>query len=1046
VAKKLRATWKRRLVRATILIVILLVAGVAFLPQILGTRPGRTFVLARVNQAIAPGRLEAKDLRFSWSGPIRAEGVVLRTGEGKAVVSAPSAVWDRGLWRLLTDRPRYGTITLVGASCDITRREDGSIDLVDALGLGPKKGTPEPTKPVQQAATSKPAMATLKIVDGSLLLHSPELPAGFTAERLDMTLDQPAPPASPSFDVRLARPGGETLTITGQLDATSMPTVALAANRWPLDLALSGLTGRAILDGTAAIDLRGGAVAASGDITLARVEAAGPALGGDRVRLDQIAGAWDLARSEAGWTIRRLDLASPIASLRSNRAIPAPPGESATITGRFDLAALAKQAPHALRLRDGLDLRSGAAEVRVDVREDAGTQRLAVTAKLSDIEARDRDRPAPIVLRSPATLTAAVAATGRDVRVDRLGLTAAGLTLEGSGDLARGVMVSGRFDLAAMQEQARDLVDLQGMELAGSGGVRADYRRSDGGYLARYKAQVDGFSLSRLGASPIAREVVKLEGDVSGAADVTGLPTSWRVTRIGLGLPEMAASITLSSRADGLAITAAASRPMVLDGRPAQAEVRGVALWSGTSIELGEFLARIIPAAPAEAISLSATGRYDVAAGILTLAPVAGGSIAVAPSGFRLGGLGSGSTSLIIDGGFVGDLKAVDRLWALYSGTAPFGLDGPCGLALRAAYEAQSGRLNVAALTATSRYGSTAVSGKIDDLTGLLNADLGGVLTIDKATLDALVASAIAPDARVSARVRPFHIRGPLSGDVIRGIDVEGGLEIDGAEAAGMKLGPARVVAKLSGGKVAIEPIRSTLNGGVVEIVSSVTLEEPGGATVHLLPGTAIRGAMIDKQLSDRLLSYVAPILHEASQVRGQLSMVMDRADFPIGGPVERPVSLAGSIEFKDVLFSPGPAAVEVMSVVSLKHEARLRLNETIRVAVVKGRVYQQGLSIPVGGGESLGLDGSVGFDGSLALKATVPLSLVGGAPRGAAGDAGTLHVPVPIGGTVAKPRIDRQALAKALREEGRSALRREAESGANDLIRRLGAEVKPRR
>jgi len=1048
-ATRNRASWKRRVLRGTAVLALLLTLAVALLPQILGTAPGRSLILGRINRAIAPGRIEATGLRFSWTGPIRAEGVVLRTGEGKAIVTAPSVAWDRGLWKLLTDRPRYGTITLTGAACDITRREDGSIDLVDALGLGSRKDAPEPPVPTKDDP-SPPTVATLKIVGGSLNLRSPELPSGLVAETFDLTLVQPAPPSPQSFELRLKKPGGETLEIAGHLDAASAPSLTLSATQWPLDVAYSGLAGSGTFDGKAVADLRGGAVSASGDVRLSRVEATGPALGGDHVRLDRISGSWDVAQSEAGWTVKRLDVTSPIGSLKSDRPIPAPPGTTATISGRFALAALAKQAPHALGLGAGVAVAGGGGVGEVVGREDAGTQRLHVSANLSNISAIERGRPAPIVLREPATLSAEVSAKGRDIRVERLGLTASGLSAEGSGDLDKGVKVTGRFDLAALAKQARDLVDLGGMEPGGRGRFVGDYRRTEAGYLARYKAEVDAFSLARPGAGPIARDVVKLDGDVSGTADVTGLPTSWRSVRVGLGLPDLAASVTLSPRPDGLAITAAANRPMILGGRPGIGEVRGVVLWSTSGIEIGEVVATVTPAAPAQAVSLSASGRYDLGAGTLTLSPLPGGAIALAPSGLRLTGLGGSSGPLTIEGGLVGDLKAVDRLWAAYSGSEAYGLDGPCGLAINAAYHSENGRLDLTGLTVTSRYGSSAITGKIDDFSGLRDADLGGVLTIDKATLDALVTSAIAPDARLSARVRPFHLRGPLSGDILREIRAEGGLDIDGAEAAGLKLGSAQVIAQLTGGKVTVEPIRSTLNGGTVAILTEVTLDEAGGATVHLLPGTAIQDAVIDDPLSERLLSYVAPVLHEASQVRGRVSMVIDRASFPIGGPTTRPVSLAGSLEFQDVIFGPGPMASEVLNIVPLKREAQLRLNETIRVAVEKGRVYQKGLEVPVGGGKSFGLEGSVGFDRTLALKAMVPVAVPGVpglAGRGSATETlADMRIPVPIGGTLAHPRIDRQALAKGLRDEGRSAIRREAEAGAEKLIRRLGSDVLPRR
>ena len=39
--------------------------------------------------------------------------------EGDRVVSAPAATWDRNLWQILFDRPRFGTLDLGKAVLDI---------------------------------------------------------------------------------------------------------------------------------------------------------------------------------------------------------------------------------------------------------------------------------------------------------------------------------------------------------------------------------------------------------------------------------------------------------------------------------------------------------------------------------------------------------------------------------------------------------------------------------------------------------------------------------------------------------------------------------------------------------------------------------------------------------------------------------------------------------------------------------------------------------------------------------------------------------------
>ena len=1043
---KARSTWKRRLILTVAGLALLGIAAVAAIPRLLSTPVGKAFVLSRVNRAIAPGRIEATSLRFSWAGPTLGRGVVLKSAEGKAIVSAPEVTWDRGIWRLLVGRPNYGTITLVGASCDVTRRDDGSIDLADALGLG---ASPAPAKPAAPAPASTRPIVTLKIAGGSLKLRSPELPEGMTAERFDLVVAQPAAPAARTIEAHLARPSGETLEIAGQLDPASDLTLSLKATAWPLDVAASGVRVRGQLDGEAALGTRDG-LSASGSAKLSRVVATGTALRGDRVALDAIDGAWDVRRGPTGWSILRLNLDSPIASVKTDGPIPAPSGSPARLSGHVELAALAKQAPHALGLREGLTLRSGRAEAMVEVREDSGSQRAEVTATISGIEALAPGRPSPIVLNAPATLRASLATRGRAVRVESLGIVAPGLEASGSGDLDRGVKASGRFDLAALANQCRDLIDLRGIEPAGTGDLQAEYRRETAGYVAKVVVDARSLKLSREGAAPIAYDLAKLSVEVAGSADVTGLPLSWKAARMRLDATGLAATAAASPHPDGLAVSFAALQPWGEAG--GHSEARAAILWAGSGFGIDDLVVTLVPDPQAPPVRFAAKGRCDLGEGLLILNPPSqaeAGSIVPAPGGLRVAGLGGATATTRIEGGLLGDVGALDRAWATSSRAEPYGLDGPIALAIRGDYHSDTDLLDLAEMVVSTRYGMAGLSGTIREVGDRRDADLSGGLTVEPKTLSDYFASAVAPDARLAARLRPFQIRGPLSGDVLRQIEVVAGLDLDGAEAAGMKLGPTPVVARLAGGRVAVEPIKATLNGGEVEIHSEVILEPDGGATVRLLPGTAIRDAVIDDELSKRLLAYAAPVLHDATQVRGLVSMALDGAALPVGGPASRQTSLAGSVHFQDVVFGPGPMLAEVLELVPLNRQPQVRLDETIRVAVANGRVFQEGLAIPVGRGEALGLEGSVGFDHTLALRALVPIPLEIPAIRGDANTdrASDLRVPVAIGGTFAHPRIDRRAMAKAIREEGRSVIRREAESGINDLIRKLGSDIRtPRR
>src|SRR5438477_132094 len=87
-----RRRWWKRLAGALLLVL----AAIAALPWGLATPPAQRWLMAQANRALAPGGggISWSSLRFSWFGPTRLEGVVLRDAQGDQVVVAPTAISD----------------------------------------------------------------------------------------------------------------------------------------------------------------------------------------------------------------------------------------------------------------------------------------------------------------------------------------------------------------------------------------------------------------------------------------------------------------------------------------------------------------------------------------------------------------------------------------------------------------------------------------------------------------------------------------------------------------------------------------------------------------------------------------------------------------------------------------------------------------------------------------------------------------------------------------------------------------------------------------
>ncbi|MBV8229393.1 MAG: hypothetical protein JO329_05355, partial [Planctomycetaceae bacterium] len=290
---------------------------------------------------------------------------------------------------------------------------------------------------------------------------------------------------------------------------------------------------------------------------------------------------------------------------------------------------------------------------------------------------------------------------------------------------------------------------------------------------------------------------------------------------------------------------------------------------------------------------------------------------------------------------------------------------------------------------------------------------------------------------------RAFRIKGPISGgaaaEILKGLDAELGIDLAEAQAFGMRVGPAPIVVRCGGGRVAIDPIATTLNGGRVALKPEIVLDDPKGMALRLASGSTIEGAEINQEVSRRVLSFVVPALNDAAQVRGHLSVAIDRAEFPIGGSDGRSSNVAGRVDFQDVVFEPGPSAAPLLSLAGKGQTPALRLHQPVELTVADGRVTQSGLVIPLGGSSRLELGGSVGFDETLALRAVVPVS---GATLGDQAKLGQdldgTRIVVPIGGTIAKPTIDARALRLALQELSKTVLKREVTRDASEVLDRI--------
>jgi translocation and assembly module TamB len=979
---------------------------------------------------------------------------------------------DCGLVPLVLSKPIRGVVTFEGAAVDVERRADGSIDLVDALAsLSGPSAKPQPT-PAPSAPAGPGPDLTMKVVGGSLRIRAPELAEPLAARRMDITFHLPSEPGPLTWQVALAGPAkgdDATLRLAGQFDfrapdaSAADLSASLSGKSWPWAVNTAGVAARGRFDGQLDAKRQAGLWTLAGNPSVLGLDATGPALAGDRLRLDRVAAVCDVSQTAGAWCVRRLDLGSPVATVKTGGtlAATATPGAAAQLDARLDLAALARLLPHAFRLRDGLALNSGSANLVIELRDEteAEGRRLGIEARISDLIAQNGARE--VAVRDPATLVARMVQQGGGLRVEQLAIKTGFLDATGSGDLEKGVTLSASIDLEGLERQFHDLIDFGSLDLAGQGRLSADYRRSEGKkFLGRFAAEVQSLRVKGLTTAPIARERVRIDAAATGPADNAGWPQAWNFAKVALQTEDLNAGATLGASPP--------NRVLRID------EVRA------------EMQLPPAPGTPAaEKVRLAMQGQFDPAAGTLDLFAKPGTGpepIALGPEGLHVVGLNQGGTvSMAL--GLAGDVARLDRTLAAWTGAIPNGLAGgmsikvgatlgadgglvvgasvlspdltqpeaagpgrrpvgPVALGLQANKPAGADWIDLGQLTLACRYATINAMGRLDEPAGRRLADLQGTIAPNWPALSALLAQSVEPKAAIKGEMRPFRLKGPILGAntaaILQGLDAELAIDRFEAVAFGLRVAPTPVVVRCGNRQVTIAPIETSINGGRTVLRPEVAFDPaPGTVALRLAPGSAIEGAAINDEVSRGLLAYIAPVLRDATSVKGKVSVSVDRAEFPIVSNDQGSTTLVGKVVFDNVEFDAGPFTSELLTLAGKGGPQALRLHQPIQLAIANGRVNESGLMVPLGRDARIELEGSIGFDQTLAMRARMPVTpAMLGRQRGLDQVLEGLRIGVPIGGTLSHPTLDNKAFRVGLREVGKSLLKRGGEQEVRDLLK----------
>lgn len=355
-------------------------------------------------------------------------------------------------------------------------------------------------------------------------------------------------------------------------------------------------------------------------------------------------------------------------------------------------------------------------------------------------------------------------------------------------------------------------------------------------------------------------------------------------------------------------------------------------------------------------------------------------------------------------------------------------VDRKLRIAIDATYDRKAGTLRLASGQVAGEAIQLAAQGSVKGIQSTMEVDITGQLDYDLARLTPVVRWYFGDGIRLVGRgPQQFAIRGPLDGTMItaapfvegarpstvprwrEALSVEAGIGWQEIQWHDFRAGPGQLRGRLANGRLAIDPIQVALQEGQLTLAPQLYLTTDP-VMLALPKGPVLKQVRLTPDLCAAGLKYVHPFLAGATNVDGHVSLDVEGAWIPLADM--RAAQAAGKLQIHNVQVSGGPLLGDVLPAVLMLQPQRVPLLPEVEFWVRDGRVYHRGVGVQLRE-TAVSTSGSVGFDETLDIVAemNVPEKWLGQNVLGTA--LKNQKIKVPIKGTLSRPQIDAQQLAK---------------------------------
>ncbi len=978
-----RTFWKLipLIVAALLLLIFLLI------PVYLSSGSGRRLILAKINRAI-PGRADFSDLSMGWLKGVRIADFSFNDVAGRISVQAAE----------VSTKPRYGALLSGDLSFKSTTidRPRVEINMKDAGPKAPKPSSRAKSTSVPSQPATFAVVTSLLVNDGSMKItdaqsRSVELaqinstvnlrPPG---QRSTLVLDMAvagtqskihvagqATPEQADGGWKLADTDGELTIEVTDLELESLEPI----------LSIAGVELEAT--GNLSANLKGKIKNSkienlAGKVNAKQIDVVVAALAGDRIKTSSLTADVNMRQQGDNIHIDNVELKSDWANIKAKGVMPlgstTDPARAQTdyeFSGTFDcdVAALMSQMPNTLALKEGTQVTSGRLAGQVTASAKAGKRQIKGKADLADLKGIVDGKD--IALSQPIQATADITADEAEMTFDALNISAPFATIDCSGT-TKLLKYKADVDLAKFQSELGSFVDTGLEEMAGL--------IHEEGQLA-----VDGNSVK-----------------VAGTGYVQDLALTSKEAR-SVSEPKADVKYTLDIDRDA-----------------------GIAKIGNfeTDTSFGKVAVRegVVPISKEAKTSthmLLAASGIDLA----KLRPFAV-MFASFPEDLQIAGLANGDVSLDSEANaytIKTDNTRIDKFRLQSKDKKPFAQDQvtlDADVQLKPEEKTYSiKKLELLSPQIKVKFKPTSLKTSQGRTTLKGNADL----EYDWDAVSTLASSVLPEDLSLKGqRTTSVAFASTWPEDdgskLLENLTTDKcTLSFESAEYMGLLFGPTDVNAIVQNGELNIDPFKTTVNQGQIELAATadfkqkpVMLKAPGMITANRVK--------INTTVSNKLLAYVNPIFAGATDATGVASFAAQRFSLPLGGWSAEAIDIDAALAIEDLRLEAGGLLRELFSLMGNDDPGMaMKINPT-RLTVKDGFLKYDDMQIDVGD-NPITFGGTVSLtDQSIEMDVTGPWTFGGRTSRVGREDAAR-RISLPITGAIGNYQLDTSKLPQRVIE-----------------------------